>query len=394
MTEAKKPAMRNGVIKRGSTWSYVVRERDPETGTTKPRWVGGFPTEAVAKRERNKALVAVDRGTYVPPTDLTVGAWLDQWIKGHSVELKPTTIAAYKQKIDGYLKPAIGHERLQALSPSRLSALFRQMAESGGKDGAPLSPRSVEYTRAILRKACNDAVVERVLEVNPVVGSKAPRKQGKPKHVTWTAEQQRLFIDAVEESRWSALWVVALGSGMRRGELLALTWSDVDLAGGVLSVEHSVAQIKQQRVVTDTKNHENRKVALDPTTLGKLKAWRKQQAAERLEWGAAYDNPANLVFTWPDGSPVLPDYASKEFVKVQDMVERGEDGKPQLPRMTLHGTRHSHATTLLRAGVPVHIVSKRLGHKDASITLNVYADAIPDDDTRATDVFARLVWGA
>ena len=116
------------------------------------------------------------RGTYVAPRDLTVSKYLDDWIAGHAVELKPSTAASYRSKIELYLKPAIGHERLQALSPSRLSAQFRDMHERGGKDGRPVSPRTVEFARAVLRRAMNDAVVGRLIEVNPVVGSKAPRK--------------------------------------------------------------------------------------------------------------------------------------------------------------------------------------------------------------------------
>lgn len=386
MTDQPRPAMRDGIIKRGSTYSYVVRERDPQTGRTRPRWVGGFPTVKAAKAARDKARVNVSKGTYVPPTSLTLGEWLDRWMTGHASQLKPSTVHAYQQKIDGYLKPAIGAERLQALSPSRLSVVFRRMAESGGKDGRPLSPRSVEYARAILRKALNDAVVERVIEVNPVTGSKAPRRDGKPRHVTWTGEQQRTFLTALEGTRWHVAWLLALATGMRRGELCGLTWADVDLEAGVVAVERSSLQLGGERITTTPKNHERRKVSLDATTTAALRAWRKAQAAERLLYGSAYRDTLGLVFTWEDGSPVLPDYLTKEFVKAQAGLG--------LPRMTLHGTRHSHATTLLREGVPVHIVSKRLGHKDPSVTLNVYADAIPEDDDRAVQVFSRAVWGA
>jgi integrase len=121
-------------------------------------------------------------------------------------------------------------------------------------------------------------------------------------------------------------------------------------------------------------------------TVDTLKAWRKVQVAERLTWGAAYRGAEDLVFTWDDGRPVLPDYVTKAF---GTMTERLEG----LPRLVLHELRHTHATVLLRDGVPVHIVAKRLGHRDPSVTLNVYADAIPDDDGRAVDVFARAVWG-
>lgn len=378
--------MRDGIIKRGTTYSYVVRERDPQTGKTKPRWVGGFKTQKEAKAARDKARTDVRKGTWVPPTSLTVSEWLDQWLQGHAVSLKDSTVHAYRQKIDGYLKPTIGGERLQSLSPSRLSVVFRTMSESGGKGGRPLSARSVEFTRSILRKALNDAVAERVLEVNPVAGSKAPRRRGKPKHTTWTGDQQRTFLDARADDRWLPLWQLALATGMRRGELCALTWADVDLDAGIVNVERAATQFGQRWVTDTTKNHERRKVSIDPHTVAILRAWRKRQTAERLAAGPAWVDTDGLLFTWQDGSRVSLDYTTKAFVKVQT----GTD----LPRMSLHGCRHSHATTLLRAGVPVHIVSKRLGHKDPSVTLDVYADVIPEDDDRAVEVFSKAVWGA
>jgi integrase len=132
--------MRDGVIKRGATFSYVVREKDPATGKPRPRWIGEFQTRKAAKDARDAARNAVNRGTYVAPQDLTVGAYLDRWLDGHSVELKPSTVASYRQKIDTYLRPAIGYARVQALSPSRLSLVFREMQEHGGANGKPVSP--------------------------------------------------------------------------------------------------------------------------------------------------------------------------------------------------------------------------------------------------------------
>ena len=387
MTESsdKRPAMKDGLVKRGSTWSYVVRVKDPVSGKTKPEWHGGYPTRKAAMTARDDARSASNKGTYVARKNITVGQWLDQWVKAHSVELKPSTAHFYRHKIDIYLKPAIGGEQMQALSPMMLSVVFAKMQESGGHDGAALSATTVQHARAVLRKALNDAVVERIIPLNPVTGSKAP-KTTKPKQVTWTGEQQRAFLGATEQTRWGIVWLVALATGMRRGELCALTWAHVDLRAGLISVERSATQLGQQIVTTDTKNHENRTVALDPKTVAALKAWRKQQASERLEWGPAYEDTDGLVFTWENGARVFPDYFTKAFLAAQKGT--------CLPRMTLHGTRHTHATTLLREGVPVHIVSKRLGHKDPSVTLNVYADAIPKDDDRAVEVFAKAVWGA
>jgi integrase len=156
----------------------------------------------------------------------------------------------------------------------------------------------------------------------------------------------------------------------------------------VVSVERSTTQLGQQRVTTTPKSHERRKITIDQRTIAVLRAWRKEQAAERLAWWPAYVDQEGLIFAWEDGSPVLPDYICKAFGKAQAACGL------ELPRLLLHEARHSHATMLLRDGVPVHIAAKRLGHKDPSVTLNVYADVIPDDDGRAVDVFSRAVWGA
>jgi integrase len=378
--------MKDGIIQRGATYSYVVRERDPQTGTTKPRWVGGFPTRTAARKARDSARNAVNRGTYVPPANLTVGQWLDRWITAHEVELKPSTAASYRANISRYLRPAIGHERVQSLSPSRLSLLFKDLSEHGGQDGKPLSPRTVQFARAVLRRAMNDAVLDRLIEVNPVIGTKRPPVD-KPKHTTWTGPQLLAFLATLtSEDRWAPLWTLALASGMRRGELMALRWSDVDLDTGLIAVERSVTQVGLDRIYTTPKNHDTRDLSIDPRTVAALKAWRMVQLSERLAWGEAYQGTEDLLFTWQDGRPVRPDYVTKAFVKSQAGAE--------VPRLKLHEARHTHATLLLREGVPVHIVAKRLGHKDASVTLDVYADAIPADDDRAVDVFSRAVWGA
>jgi integrase len=378
--------MRGGIIKRGSIYYYVVRERDPETGKTRQKWVRGDRTRKATEAMRDAARNAVHRGTYVVERDLTVKAYLERWIDGHSVELKPSTAKSYRDKIRVYLIPAIGHERVQALSPSHLSDVFREMQKHGGKNRKPVSPRTVEFARAVLRRAMNDAVVDRLIEVNPVTGSKSPKKDGKPQHTTWTGEQVQTFLEATASTRLAPLWQLALATGMRRGELMALTWQHVDLDAGIVSVELSTAQVGNELVTTTPKNHERRRVQLDRHTVGVLRAWRKQQAEERLAWGAAYEDTEGMVFTQENGRRLSPNAVSKAFLRAQSGLE--------LPRISLHSTRHSHATILLRDGVPVHIVAKRLGHKDPSVTLNVYADVIPDDDSSAVEVFSRAVWGA
>ncbi|WP_286960256.1 MULTISPECIES: tyrosine-type recombinase/integrase [Arsenicicoccus] len=379
MTE-QRPAMRDGVIQRGETWSYVVRERDPKTGKTRPRWVGGFPTRTAARKARDAARHAVNRGTWVAPQDLTVGQWLDRWVDTE-LELKPSTLASYKANIERYLKPALGHYRVQELDPDLITHTFTTLASTGGHGGKPLSPRTVEFARAVLRRAMNVAVARRHVEVNPVTGSKIARG-AKPEHATWTGAQLQTYLAAIEGQRWAPLWQLTAATGMRRGEVVVLRWQDVDLERGVVHVRRAIAA----GVVSTPKNGRDRKVAIDDRTVAALRAWRKRQAEERLAWGAAYVDTDARVFTWENGAPVQPDWASKGFAASQAGLE--------LPRLTLHELRHTQATVLLRAGTPVHIVSKRLGHRDVSVTLNVYASVIPEDDSTAVSTFTAAVWGA
>ena len=395
---ADRPKMKDGIVKRGAGYSYVVREKDPVTGKTKPRWVSGFATRKAAKEARDEARNALNKGTYVAPQDLTVAAWLEQWIEAHAVTLKPSTAHGYRDKIRLYLVPTIGRERLQALSPSRLTVVWRDLAAGGGSGGKPLGSSTITQTRAVLRKALEDAVVERIIQVNPVVGSKMVKGDGKPKHTTWSGPQLAEFLEHVRDDRWAPMWHLFSATGMRRGEVAGLAWDRVDLDGATVAVEVSTTQLGNERVTTTPKNHERRRIAIDAETVAALRKWKAQQAAEKLLWGAAYADAEGLVFTWEDGRLVMPDFITKKFERVQRTVnderQAQDESVAKLPRLVVHELRHTHASILLRLGVPVHIVAKRLGHKDPSVTLNVYADVIPDDDTSAVDVFRKAVWGA
>jgi integrase len=172
---------------------------------------------------------------------------------------------------------------------------------------------------------------------------------------------------------------------MRRGELLALRWSDLDLDAAIVRIERSVNQIAGTRIYGTPKNHERREIALDPHVVATLRVWRSTQVSDRLLGGEAYVGDEDLVFTWGDGRPLPPDYVTRTFGTLTS--------RSGAPRLRFHELRHTHAPLLLREGVPVHVVAKRLGHKDPSVTLDVYADAIPDDDDRAVATFAKAVWG-
>jgi len=158
------PKLRDGVMKRGRGWSYVIRVPDPSTGASKPKWVGGFQTEEAAKAARDEARIHARRGQYVNRSVSTVADYLAEWLETHAAAVKPKTLAGYRHDIEHYIVPHIGRMRLQALRPAVISKLYRDLAEYGGRDGRPLSDWTISHVHRTLRKALADAVdVEQLL---------------------------------------------------------------------------------------------------------------------------------------------------------------------------------------------------------------------------------------
>ncbi len=189
------PRLRDGVIKRGGSWSYVIRVPDPATGVSKPQWVGGFDTEEDAKAARDEARVRARRGEYVNRSTSTVAHYLAEWVEAHASAVKPKTLAGYRHDIDHYIVPRIGRMRLQALRPAVISKLYRDLSEHGGRDGRPLSATTISHIHRTLRKALADAVdVDQLLAANPAARSKRPKSaRAEPRRI-WTVEQLGMFL--------------------------------------------------------------------------------------------------------------------------------------------------------------------------------------------------------
>jgi integrase len=389
-------ALRDGVTKRGSTWSYVIRARDPETGLSKPRWVGGFESEAAAKSARDEARVKARAGGYIDRSRITVGAYLDEWLEAHAMEIKPKTLQDYTHLINRHVVPHIGEVRLQAMRPARLTKLYRDLATTGGRSGTGLSPRTVEYVHAILRKAFRDAVVvDQVLASNPAERAKRPRGARHELGEVWSPRQLQGFLQLAANHRLFAFYHLAAYTGARRGELLNLRWEHIDLDRAEVRIVGSAAVIGGQRIEGTTKGGRSRTVSIGPGTVQVLKDHRHRQVTERLTVGPQWRGGSNdYVFTSAWGEPIHPDTVSSlmpGLIARYNKQHADEKAAKRLPAARLHDLRHVHATTLLRAGVPVHVVAARLGHADPSITLRVYAHVISEQLAEAAVIFARSI---
>ncbi|WP_404384996.1 site-specific integrase [Knoellia locipacati] len=386
--------VRDGVVKRGKSWSYVIRVTNPDTGLSKPKWVSGFQTEAAAKAARDEARVAARRGEFVNRSTVTVSSYLSDWLDGHALEVRPRTLSGYREILDRYVVPRIGRMRLQAVQPATLTRLYLQLLEGGGKNGRPLSRRTVDYVHATLRKALGDAVlIGGLIPSNPAERAKRPRRVTRQIGDVWDAEQLRTFLEHMADHQWFALYRLAAYTGARRGELLALRWADVDWNAPSIRIRASAGMVGKQRVEGTTKSGRERTVSIDPGTVAALQRHRNRQMQAQTMAGASWVGEGHL-FVNGFGKPICPSAPSQRLSLAVAAFNEGHDDKADsvtLPRSRFHDLRHVHATLLLRAGVPVHVVAARLGHADPAITLRVYAHVIKEHAAEVAGTFAALL---
>jgi integrase len=298
----------------------------------------------------------------------------------------------YRHDIEHYVVPRIGHMRLQALRPAVISKLYRDLAEHGGRDGGPLSSWTISHIHRTLRKALADAVqVEQLLAVNPAERSKRPRHDAAEPVRVWTTDQLDSFLSAARSHRLYAFYRLAAYTGARRGELLYLRWSAVNLNAAEVTFGGSSAVVRGQRVEGTTKGGRSRIVSIDQDTVTVLRDHRRRQAEEWQAAGAAWTDNDSLVFTTKWGEPLYPDTVTALMNKLITAHNKLVAPDQVLPHARLHDLRHLHATTLLLAGVPVHVVAARLGHADPAVTLRVYAHVLREHSLGVGDVFARAV---
>jgi integrase len=309
--------------------------------------------------------------------------------------IKPGTLQDYRVGIRLYINPHIGGMKVQTVRPSTITKLYRDLLTSGGQNGKPLSVSTVVHTHAILRRAFRDAViVDQLIDSSPVERAKRPRARSAEPGTIWTPAQLRTFLAVARRHRLFAFFHVAAYTGARRGELLNLRWPDFDLDGKQITITGSAGVVDGERLEGTTKSGRTRIVSIDDETVTVLREHHRVQSAGKLAAGDSWRGEKNgHVFTTAWGEPIYPDTVTALPRKLIAAYNKMPDTE-QLPYARLHDLRHIHATTLLLAGVPVHVVAARLGHADPAITLRVYAHVVRSAETAAADVFAKAIKAA
>jgi integrase len=343
--------MRDGLIKRGEWWYFVLDlPRDPATGKRRQKWVRGGRTREEAKRARNDARARHDRRAWKAPSRVVVGEYLTgTWLPSMRAKVAPSTWTSYHQNLAGHVATRIGHLRLDALDAPTLDALYADLEAAG------LARSTVRLIHNQLHRALADAVAWDLLVRNPAALVDPP-KPARRVLATWTATQLRAFLAGVAADRLAAFYQLAAATGMRIGEVAGLDWADVHLDSGYLTVRRAKTAAGRRRV------------ELDPGTVAALRAHRRAQAAERLAFGTGYRDHG-LVFTRPGGDPLNPDAVSLQFKRRAAQLG--------LPMIRFHDLRHGWATLALEAGEHPKVVAEQLGHASVKVTLDTYSHVTP-----------------
>lgn len=366
---------------------------DPATGRRRQRRLGPYRSRREAERAAAKVLLDAQAGQAVDPGlgGVTLADYLHkEWLPARELRgLKPTTLANYRWVCEAYLIPRLGALRLRNLGPREVVAFFEAFSKETGRAGRPRSTRTIALTHRVLSMALGHAVRAGLLARNPAEGARddLPRAAPPVKNELWTPEQLGRFLDTTTEDRLHPLWVLAITTGMRRGELCGLAWEDIDFEHGFLTVRR--ARVMVHGVATDATPKTTagqRRISLDEGTLAVLREQQHRQLAEQVACAPGFWQGQGHVFTDEIGRPLIPEYVTKRFSRAGRQAG--------LPPCRLHDLRHWHATAMLRVGVDVKIASTRLGHSSTSLTQNVYQHSVEQIDRMAAEKVAQLVFDA
>jgi integrase len=355
--------------------------RDPLNG--RKRYIAR--TFRGTKREAAKALSALiveaERLTPQAARKGTVETLLREWLEHASLSFSPRTVSTTRQYMETAIIPGIGGIPVAKLTPADLDRFYGQLVRHGAGRG-PYAPATVRRVHGIVRRALTQGVRWGWISHNPAIDASPPRVPAKDVKPPTPDQLVHLFRYAEKRDPALATFIIlAASSGARRGELIALRWSDVDLSQGVLTIARGIVLADGELIEQGTKTHQSRRVTLDPDTLAALGEHRERAEQFAHAVGASITR-ASFVFSHElDGStPWRPDSTSRAF--------RMLCGEAGVSGVRLHDLRHYVATRLLASGIDVRTVAGRLGHRNPATTLNVYAHFVPEADEEAATALA------
>ena len=362
-------------------FAIVLDVRDPATGKRKRRWHSYKGTKRQAETECARLISQLHDGTYMEPSKTTMANYLDRWLEHMKSQVSARSHERYTEIVRKNVVPLIGATTLAKLQPVNISTAYSTALSTGRRNGkGGLSPRTVHHIHRVLKQALHQAVRWQLIARNPADAVDAPKVERR-RLDTYNMAQTAELIEIMRGTRMLIPTILAALCGLRRGEIAALRWRNVNLSTGQLSVVESAEQTKAGVHYKEPKSGRARTVALSASVKRELNAHRMRQAEELLKLGIRQSDELFVVMQ-AAGMPLQPNSLTHEWVRLLSSCN--------LPRIRFHDLRHAHATHLLSSGVHPKIASERLGHSTVGITLDLYSHVLPGMQEDA----AALVDGA
>lgn len=376
--------MRGNLTRRGKhSWRLKFDVGTDATGKRKTRYVTVRGKRQDAERELTRLLSAADSGTLVDPSKVTVSEYIRRWLEGaHGLANK--TSERYLELAENQIFPTLGEVLLQKLRPNDVKNWHDQLLKAGSKKGRPLAPITVGHAHRVLHRALQIGVETEVLARN-VASAIAPPKVEAEEVEIFDADQVAEVLEKLRGHWLHNMTAVNLATGVRRGELLAIQWGDLDLEGAALRVERALEETKAGglRFKPPKTKHGRRTLSLPPSAVAVLREHRVKQLEKRLALGLGKPSGDTLVFGRFDGSPMSPRQLSKAWRQVGKSLG--------LPLVDFHALRHTHASALIAAGLDVVMISRRLGHANPTVTLNIYGHLFRRTDSEAAKAIESVL---
>ncbi|MEG1381518.1 MAG: site-specific integrase [Ruthenibacterium sp.] len=366
---SKRNAQGNGTIRQRSNGRWEARYttgKDAGTGKQVQRSVYGA-TQAEVRKKLTALLKDIDGGVYQEPSRLTLAQWLDIWLAEYVKPVaKHNTYASYELMCRVHIKPNMGASKLQAVTAYMLQRFFNSL-QSGDNGAKPLSPKSIKNCHGVLHRALATAAELHYIPFNPADNVKLPRvvrKEIKPLNET----QIGAFLKLLEQEPYKNLYIIALFTGMREGEILGLSWDCIDFTAGTITVKRQLQREKTkggQYYFSTPKSGKPRVLIAANFVMTLLKEEKRTQTENKLRAGTAWCNPDNLIFTSATGQHLAIQTVYLRYKRIAEQLG--------IPTSRFHDLRHTYAVTAIQEGDDIKTVQENLGHATASFTLDVYA---------------------
>jgi integrase len=382
--------MRGSIKKRGkNSWRLIFDLERDHTGKRQQKTFTVRGTKKQAEAELSRKLAEIESGGFVDPGNIKLSEYLERWLKHVETKTSAKTHERYSEIVQLAISPALGAIKLAKLSPMQIQAFYGEALSSGHvKRDAGLSARTVLHYHRILFQSLKQAVRWRLLSYNPAEAVEPPV----PTHKEMTALDETQTATLIENAKTHTLYVpilLAVTTGMRRGEVLALRWCDVDLDRATLSVTQTLEKTREGglRFKQPKTKKGRRSISLPSMTVEILRMHRAKQAELLLSLGMGW-NEQGLVCMKMAGEPINPNTLTSGFANLVKGID--------IPKVRFHDLRHTHATQLLKEGIHPKVAQERLGHATIAVTLDLYSHVMPgmqEDAALRVDTALRAALG-